>query len=37
MNKNKTEIMVKTLAEGYVLEVGQKGYLYDSEGQLLMV
>lgn len=35
MNKNKTEIMVKTQAEGYVLEVGQKGYLYDSEGQLV--
>ena len=35
MNKNKTEIMVRTQAEGYVLEVGQKGYLYDSAGQLV--
>ena len=35
MNKNKTEIMVKTQPEGYALEVGNAGYLYDSEGQLI--
>ena len=35
MQKDRLNIKVRTQAEGYALEVGDAGYLYDSEGQLL--
>lgn len=35
MVKDRIEINVRTLPEGFALEVGGTGFLYDSEGQLL--
>ena len=35
MQKDRLNIKVSTQPEGYALEVGNAGYLYDSEGQLI--
>ena len=35
MQKDRQIINVSTKPEGYALEVGNAGYLYDSEGQLI--
>ena len=35
MQKDRLNIKVWTKPEGFALEVGEKSYLYDSEGQLL--